>query len=188
MGKGKEVDRKDGNYTSSTVSTESDSGLRPAMIPVPDSPWLSAELLSPHAPSDGYPHLEPSFHKTCAPPQARRAAGTQYDEMTWGQLRDQCSQRGFRKKESGAVLKTRLTEMDAAEAKRNLKEVTEEAGKRGRTPVRGVKVSDIPPSALGPHAMDRISERAPVQGVKGSDNPTELMDLAGTRERAPAKG
>ena len=82
MGKGKEVDTKDGNYTSSTVSTESDSGLRPEMIPAPDSPSLSAQLPSPHASSGGRPHLESSFDKMRAPSQAPGAAGNQYDEMT----------------------------------------------------------------------------------------------------------
>ena len=96
--------------------------------------------------------------------------------MTWGQLRDQCSQRGFRKKESKAALKTRLTTMDAAEAKRNLKEVAQEGGQCERAPVRGVKASDIPPGDLGPRSMDVIREREPVKGAKDSSNTTQLLD------------
>ena len=78
--------------------------------------------------------------------------------------------------------------MDAAEAKRNLKEVAGGDGKRERAPVRGVKVSDIPPGILGPHAMDGIRGRAPAKGVKASGNPTQLPDLVGKHERAPTKG
>ena len=55
-------------------------------------------------------------------------------------MHGQCSQRGFRKKASKAVLETRLTAMDATDAKRNLKEVAEEDGKRERAPVRGAEV------------------------------------------------
>ena len=76
-------------------------------------------------------------------------------------LRDQCSRRGFRRKESKAALKTRLATTHAAEAKRNLVEVTQEGWKR---------------------------ERAPAKGAMVSDNPTKPVDLVGKRERAPADG
>ena len=54
-----------------------------------------------------------------------------------GQLRDQCSQRGCREKDSKAALNTRSSTMDAAEAERNLVEVTQEGGKRERAPAEG---------------------------------------------------
>ena len=131
-----EVDREDGNYTSSTGTPGSDSGRRPGMIPVPDSPLRSVQLPSQRVPSNGHHHLESSFDKMCEPFQAPRAGRSQNDELTWGQLRDQRSQRGFRKEASKAVLKTRLATVDAAEAKRNLKEVTQEDGGCERAPAR----------------------------------------------------
>ena len=134
-----DADREDGNYTSSTGTPGSDSGPKPEMVPAPDPPPLSVRFLSPRVPSDTHPHLESSFEKTCWPSQAPRAEGAQYDEMTWGQLHDPCSQRGFRKREPKAVLKTRLTAMGAAEAKRSLADATQDAGKCERAPLRGVK-------------------------------------------------
>ena len=68
--------------------------------------------------------------------------------MSWRQLHDQCSQRGYRKKESKAVLKTRLHTLDAAGAKRNLDKLTREDGKRERAPAKGVKVSEKPTDSL----------------------------------------
>ena len=78
-----EVDRGDGNFTSRTGTPESDSGPRPDMIRVPDSPPLSAQSLSPRAPPDGNQMLESSFAKARAPYQAPRAAGAQCDELRW---------------------------------------------------------------------------------------------------------
>ena len=160
VGKDMGSDRKRGNVTPSTGAPESDSGPRPEMIPVLESSSLSARLPSPHAPLDRHKHLESSPDETCAPFRAPRADETQYGELTWRHLRNQCSQRCSRRNESKAVLKTRLTTKDAAEAKRNLEEVTRKDGKR---------------------------ERAPMKGVKASDNPIQPADLVGKRERAPAK-
>ena len=82
-------------------------------IPVPVSP------VATRRDSLGIPQpLEFSFDRTCAPSDPPRADGAQYEELAWGQLRDQCSQQGYRLQESKAVFKTRLTTMDAAEAKR----------------------------------------------------------------------
>ena len=129
-----EVDTEDGNLTSSTGTPESDSGPRPETIPVPDSPCLSAQLPSPHAPLDRHQHLESSFDKKCAPSQAPRVDGIWYGELTWGLLHAQCSQRGCRRKEWKAVLKTRLTATDAVEAKRDMVEVAQKDGKDERAP------------------------------------------------------
>ena len=112
------------------------------MIPVSDSPPLSVQLPSPQVPSEGRQHLESSFDEKCAPPQTLRADGAQYEESTWGQLRGQRSQRGFRGEESNAVLTTRLATMEAAEAKRNLLEGAPGDGKRERAPVVEAKGSD----------------------------------------------
>ena len=43
VGEDMEVDREDGNFSSGAGAPESDSGPRPEMIPVPDSPRLSAQ-------------------------------------------------------------------------------------------------------------------------------------------------
>ena len=121
-----DVGREDGNNASNSGIPESESGLFRGMVPVPGSPYLAVQFPSPRVPSEKHPHSESSFDKARKPSRAPRADGAQYDEMTWDQLPDPCSQRGFRNKESKAALKTRLTTMGAAEAKRNLKEVARE--------------------------------------------------------------
>ena len=110
-----DVDREDGNNATSTGIPASESGPKPEMIPAPDTPGLSEQLLPPHVPSERHPHSESSFDKAREPSQALTAHGAQYDEMPWGQLHNQCSRRGFRRKESKAVSKTRLTTMGTAE-------------------------------------------------------------------------
>ena len=109
------------------------------MTPVPDSPSLSVQLPLPRDTLDIPQPLGSSFDRTRGPSQAPRADGAQYDELTWGQLHDQCSQRGCRREESKAVLTTRLTAMETAEANRNLAIGLQEAGKRERAPVMGGK-------------------------------------------------
>ena len=96
-----------GKNASSTGIPESEPGPRPEMSPAPDSPRLSVQLASPRVPSERHPHLESSFDKACEPSRVPRAAETHCDGMAWGQLHDQSSQRGFRKKESKAVLMAR---------------------------------------------------------------------------------
>ena len=106
VGKDMEVGREDGNSTLSTGTPERGSGPRPEMIPIPETPTLSAQLPSPRATLDRRQHPESFFDKTSSPTHAPRADRAQYDELTWGQLRDQRSQRGYMKKESKAFLKT----------------------------------------------------------------------------------
>ena len=137
VGKDMEVGREDGNSSLSTGTPESGSGPRPEMIPVPDSPSLSVQLPTPQGPAVIPQPLEFSFDRTCAPSQVPREDGAQNAELTWGHLRDQCSQRGYWQEESKAVSKTRLPTMDAAEAMLNLAEVRQEGGKRERNPPRG---------------------------------------------------
>ena len=143
-GKDMEVDREDGNSTLSTGTPMSGSGRRPEMAPAPDPPNLSAQLLAPQNSTLRSQPFESAFGRTCAPFQALRADRAQYHRLTCGQLRDQCSQRGCKEKESKATLKTRLSTMDAAEANRTLAEKAQADGERGRAPVEGVKVSDDP--------------------------------------------
>ena len=58
------------------------------------------------------PDLGSSFGELCEPSRA--------PTVTWDQQHDECYQRGFRRKESKAVSKTRLTQMGATGEKRNL--------------------------------------------------------------------
>ena len=51
LGADMDVDREDGNDTSSTGNPESESGAKPEMIPVPDSPSPPEQLPSPNAPT-----------------------------------------------------------------------------------------------------------------------------------------
>ena len=82
VGKDMEVDRENGNSALRTGTPESGSGPRPEMISVPDSSSPSVQLPTPHD-SLEIPQLpEPSFRRTCAPPQAPRANGAQYKELT----------------------------------------------------------------------------------------------------------
>ena len=100
VGKGVEVDGGDGKSTLSTGAPESGSGRRSEMAPVPESPSLSVRFLTPQGAAVTTRPLGSSFDRACEPSQAPRADGTQYDELTLGQLDDQCSQRGYREKES----------------------------------------------------------------------------------------
>ena len=197
VGKKMVVDRDDGTPTPSTGNPESGSGPRPETIPAPESLSLSAPLPSPRGNSERRQYLEPSFNNKCALSQAPRANGAQNDELTLGQAHDQRSQRGCRKKESMAVLKTRLSAMDTAEDKRNAKVVTQEDGRRERASVRGVKVPNNPTQ---PTYLVRKRGRAPEKGAKDSDNLTHLLHSTrgggnkatlgsgkGEREQAPAQ-
>ena len=157
----------------STGTPKIGPGHRAEMSLVPDSPAASAQLPSPRDAAGGRQHLELSFEKKCTPSQAPRAGGTQYDELTWGQLHGQCSQRGSRKTESKAALKTRLSTMGATERKLDVMAVTQEDGKRTRVPVKGAEASDNPTQ---PTDLAGKRGRAPAMGVKDSDFPTQLLD------------
>ena len=119
VGKGMEADREEGNSTLSTGTPESGSGPRPEMISAPDSPCSSAQLPTPQDPTFTIQPMGSSFDRTCEPSQGPTADEAQYDELTSGQFHDQCPKRGYRKRESKAVLKTRLPTTDATEAQRN---------------------------------------------------------------------
>ena len=87
--------------------------------------------------------------------------------------------------------------MDAAEAKRNPREVTQGDGKRERALAKGVKVPDNPTK---PVDLVGKRERAPAKEAEDSDNPTQFLDSTrgggnkdtlgsgkGEREEAPAQ-
>ena len=63
VGEDMEVGSEDGNHTPRTGTPESNSGPRPDMILVPDSPSLSAHLPSPRAPSERHYRPGSSFDK-----------------------------------------------------------------------------------------------------------------------------
>ena len=92
VGRDMEAEREDGKCTSSTGATKSDSAPQTEKIPAPDSLPLSARLPAPRTSLEKHPHLESSSDKVCAPSQAPRADGAQYDGLTGGQLHDQRSQ------------------------------------------------------------------------------------------------
>ena len=103
---GMDADRADGNRTSRTGTPDNKFGPNPAAVPAPDPTSLSVQLPSPRGPSGKHQDWVSSHDKKCEPPQAPSVDRAQYDEMTWDQLHDQCSRRGFRRAESKAVLKT----------------------------------------------------------------------------------
>ena len=136
---------------------------------------------------DKQQHVESSFDRRCAPSRARRADGARYEELTWGQLRDQGYQRDYGEKESEGTMKTRLATADAAKEKRNLEEVTQKDGKRGRAPARGVKVSDNPNKPV-----DLVGNRewAPAEGMKASEILAQQLDSTrgGGHKDTPGSG
>ena len=86
-----EADRDDGNSTWSTGIPLSGCRPRPEMIPVPDSPPLSAQLPTQQPSKTNLRSLDSSIYRTCEPSQVPRADGTQYEKLSRGQLHDQCS-------------------------------------------------------------------------------------------------
>ena len=110
-----DVGEDDGIGAPSTWIPESGSRRRQGALPAPDSPSLSVRLPAPKGSVGRHPDPGSSFDRLCEPSQALEVNRTLYDEMTWDQLHDKCSQRGFRNKESKAVLKTRLTKMGAGD-------------------------------------------------------------------------
>ena len=85
----------------------------PRLIPVPDSPQLSAQS-PPETRLEGTGKPSASFDRSCAPSQAPIGDSVDYDELSFGQPRELCRQRLYRVKDSKAALKTRLEAMDAA--------------------------------------------------------------------------
>ena len=118
MGNAMDVDTEKGKCTSNTGAPENRQGRRPAAIPAPGSPPLSEKLPSPHGSPAKRPEWESSFGNKCEPSQTPVADRAQYDRLTRDQTHDRCRRRGFRERDSKAVLETRLTSMDAAEKKR----------------------------------------------------------------------
>ena len=176
---GMDLDGEAGNRTSSAGIPDSESGPNPEAIPAPDSPSPSVQLPPRRGLSERYPDWEFSFEKKCEPSHAPVADRTEYDEMTWDHLHDQCSPRGFRQKESKTVLKPRLNAMGAAEDKRNLKgTVAQNApvcsrGIRERAPGGGVIDWDISTHSSGNTQADGGRKRAPVRGVQVPDIPAQ---------------
>ena len=121
-------------------------------MPVPDSPPLSAQVLSLPRSSMQHPAPGSLFDRNCAQPQAPEVGRTQNEKLTGDQLHEQCSQRGYRRKGPKDVSKTSLASMDAAEAKRvplaRDDTVTSENvnGERERAPAEGTMGPDRPPN------------------------------------------
>ena len=112
-----DVDVEKESWTWSTGTPRCDDRYHPAAIPAPDSPTVSVDLPSSPRSPGRRPEWESSSDKECEPFRAPVAGRAQYDQLTWDQLHQQRSQRGFRRKESKEVVKTRLASTDAAEAR-----------------------------------------------------------------------
>ena len=100
-----QADRGGGNSTPRTGIPVSGCSPRPDLIPVPDSPTPSAQSPAEQQSEVNTHPLDPLCDRTYAPSQVPREDGTQYEKLSWGRKHDQCSQRGYRKTESKAVLK-----------------------------------------------------------------------------------
>ena len=121
VGGAMDVDEEKGNCTSSSGAPGSENGYHPAACSVPDSSTLFAQLLSSSSSPARHPEWESSFDETREPPQAPLADRARRSRLTWDPLHDQCSERGFRRKELEEAWRTRLTSMGAEEGKRNSK-------------------------------------------------------------------
>ena len=97
---------------------EYSSHICPEAILVPASSSLRAQAFSLPLALDRHPAPESAFDRNCEQSQAPVADRTQDEDLTSGQLHEQCSHRGCHRKESKNVSKTRLAAMGAAEAKR----------------------------------------------------------------------
>ena len=100
----------------STAVTRETPVVSPRLIPVPDSPHLSLQL-PPEPEVDSTGKTSASFDPNCAPSQAPASGSAKYDQLSNGQLHELCRQRGYHKKDTKAVLRTRLEAMDAAAKK-----------------------------------------------------------------------
>ena len=76
-------------------------------------------------------------------------------------------------------MRPRVTSMDAAQGKRNIKGSTRQdapiygRGTRGRAPGKGVMGSDIPTLSSCTTQADGNRKRAPVEGAEVSDIPSQ---------------
>ena len=84
-------------------------------VQLPSSPYLSVQLLTP----------APSFDEHCTPFQAPVADLGRYGHLAYGQIRVERRQRGYSRKASEAVSRTRLAAMDADGGKRRLSDVND---------------------------------------------------------------
>ena len=189
-------DGEDGNRAWRTGTPDIEAGPTPVALPAPDSLSLSEQLPSPRDPSGKHPDWVSSHDKKCEPSQAPSVDRAQYDETTWDRLPDQCSRRDFRRKDSKAVLKTRLTAMGDAGDKRDLKgSAPQDApvcsrGIRERAPGKGAMESGITTHPSSKIQADGKRERTPAPGVKVSEIPAQFLGRTlrdRKRGRAPVK-
>ena len=117
----KPLDLVDGEHETgsggiSTDLTRGPSMGPPRLIPVPQSPQLSAQLLPEPAVGKKEP-ASSSFDRNCASSQDPVADIANYDRLSYSQLREICRQRGYHKQDTEAALRPRLVAMDAASKK-----------------------------------------------------------------------
>ena len=103
-----DVDEENGGGGISPDLARAPSMASPRLIPVPDSPPLSAQL--PPNPEV----LSSPSNRNCAPSHALGAGTTNHDQSSYGQFYELRKQRGYYKQDTKAALRTRLAAMDAA--------------------------------------------------------------------------
>ena len=92
---GTDVDGENGDCATSTGAPGSGSGPSPAAIPASGSLSLSLQLPSTDGSSEKHSDGESFLVNKCEPFQAPVEDRAGCDELTRGQLHDQCSRRGF---------------------------------------------------------------------------------------------
>ena len=166
VGNAMDVDGDRVDTTSSMGTAGYGPRTYPEVILAPGSPPRSAQVLPSPRSSMQHPASEPSPDGNCGQRQFPFVDQTQYEQLTWDQPHEQCSQREYHRKESQEALETRLGFMGAADAKctrvggDDMDASETMCGKRARAPVEGVAGLDI--SAQSSSKICRAGElRAP---------------------------
>ena len=129
-----------------------------AAVPVPDSPSFSVQV--PSSPSFSVQRPEPALScgRNCAQSPAPIVDRSPSEGLTSDRLHELCSQRGYCRKDSKDVSRTRPAATDAADAAvatrgslggNDVDTSDTLAGERERAPLEGVTDSDIPTQFLG---------------------------------------
>ena len=111
------VGQESGSGGGPTDETREPPMASPRLIPVPDSPHLSIQL-PPDSVVEDTGKTSASFDRDCAPSQAPVSDNANYAQLPYDELHELWKQRGYHKRDTKVVLRTRLEAMDAA-AKRS---------------------------------------------------------------------
>ena len=140
------------------------SGLKsspsPVRVPVTSPPPPLIRVTSPPCLSVELPPADASFDGKCTQLKERAATRSDYDQLTYNELHQVCRRRGNARKDSRAVLKTRLSTTGAVERKRahDNENVMDTSGDKPAAKAKRCRVEDIYPATVV--EKDILKERA----------------------------